>query len=369
MGFLSDLRARSTEQPELTAAMATPYLPSYWSSLVTVSTVTREQALSVPAVARARNIICGTIGSLPINRWQVATNTRLPALPLQYQPDPDFPKSVTFAWLADSMLFYGVGYLQVLELYADNRVSRFRWIDPNRVQPVLDALGVNVQGYLLDGIQTPANGIGSLKVFPALDQGLLFRGSRTIETAIELEEAANRQAKEPAPQVHLSNKGVPLPAAKIKELLEAWKAARRERSTAFTNGDIDIKTVGFSPADQQLVEARAFHSGEIARLAGIPAWYLNAETASMTYSNTEQERRSLIDFSLKPFLRAIEERLSMADFQPSGNEFRFDLDAFLRGSSEEQMRVITGYVSAGIMSEDEARAAIDLSPRGAENAN
>ena len=30
---------------------------------------TREQAMSVPAVARARNIICSTVGSLPIETY------------------------------------------------------------------------------------------------------------------------------------------------------------------------------------------------------------------------------------------------------------------------------------------------------------
>jgi HK97 family phage portal protein len=369
MGFLSDLRAKSAE-PELTAAAGyMPYLPSYWSSLVVATSITRDQALTVPAVARARNILCGTIGAMPLTRWQIRDNRRIDALPLQYQPDPDMPKSVTMAWLVDSILFYGVGYVQVIEQYADTRVSRFRWIDPNRVQPLVDALGVNVTGYLLDGMDTPKTGIGRLIVFPGIDQGLLYRGSRTITTAIELEEAANRAAKEPLPQAHLANKGVPLPSAKITEVLEAWKEARRTRSTAFTNGDIDLKVIGFNPAEQQLVEARSFHAAEIARLVGIPSWYLNAETASMTYSNTEQERRSLIDFSLKPYLRLIEERLSMSDFLPGGLEFRFDLDSFLRGSSEEQMRVITGYVSSGIMDLPEARAAIDLSPRGAESAN
>lgn len=369
MGIISDLRTQAPKpEPEVQAALGfSPYLPSYWSTLITTTSVTREAAMTVSAVARARNIICGTIGALPLNRWTVRDNRKLDALPLQYQPDPDMPKAVTMAWLADSIMFYGVGYVQVLEQYADGRVSRIRWIDPGRVQPLTDALGINVIGYLLDGMDTPNTGIGRLIVFPGIDQGLLYRGGRTIQTAIELEEAAKRAAQEPVPQTHLANKGVPLPAAKISELLEGWKQARQTRSTAFTNGDIDIKTIGYDPKSAQMVESRQFHASEIARLAGIPAWYLNAETASMTYSNTEQERRSLIDFSLKPYLKVIEERLSMSDFLPSGVEFRFGLDDFLRGSSEEQMRVITGYVSAGIMSLEEARASIELTPRGADS--
>ncbi len=58
--------------------------------------------------------------------------------------------------------------------------------------------------------------------------------------------------------------------------------------------------------------------------------YGSAETTSMTYSNSVSERRSLIDFSMKPILAAIEQRLSMPDFCPSTGEIRFSLDAMAK---------------------------------------
>jgi HK97 family phage portal protein len=364
MGIIANLRAKA--EPQVQAAYETPIFPNYFSALIGASYVTRQQAMQVPAVARARNIICGTIGAMPINRWSIPTNTKQDSIPLQYAPDPDVQKSVTYSYIADSMLFFGVAYVQVLEQSADGRVSRFRWISNERITGNTNAAGTEIISYTLDGGTTPQSGIGSIKAILSPDQGILTRAGRTIQTAIELEEAANRAAKEPAPNVIMIHHGVPMVEAKVTQLLEKWKSARRERSTAFVNGgEVDVKAFQFNPAEQQLVEARQFHASEIARACGIPAWYLNAETASMTYSNTEQERRSLIDFSLKPYLRAIEERLSMRDFLPDNLEFRFDLDDFLRGSSEEQMRVITGYTAAEILSVNEARELIDLSPRGA----
>lgn len=365
MGIFDSVRGKQI-LPTVEAAISEPYIPSYWSTLVTVTTITREAALTVPAVSRARDIICGTIGAMPIHRWAINGNRRLDPIPLQYAPDPDMPKAVTYAWLADSMLFYGVGYVQVLEVYADGRVSRFRWIDPQRVQPVLNSLGTEIQAYLLDGVNVPQSGIGSLKVFPGIDQGLLSRAGRTIEVAVQLEKAAELAAKEPTPTAHLMNKGVPLPKERLAAVKAEWAEARKTGRTAVTNGDFDLRTVGYSASEQQLVEARQYTSAELSRAVGIPAWYLNADAASMTYSNTEQERRSLIDFSLKPYLTAIAERLSMNDFVSRDIELRFDLDDFLRGSTMEQMQVITGYLAAGVLSEDEAREAIDLSPRGSE---
>jgi HK97 family phage portal protein len=362
VGLLSNLRGVSTSATESTveAAFETPISPSFWTGILQQSYVTRQQAMTVPAVNRARNVTCGTIGSLPLVRYDMRNNTRLDPLPWQYQLDPDVPQSITLTWLVDSLFFFGVAYLQVLELYPDGRVQNARWISPERVQILTNPAGTEVTGYLLDGDTLPNEGVGSLKSFAGPDQGFIYRAGRTVQTALELEEAANRAAKEPMPQIILKNKGVNLGAVKVKEMLDGWKAARRERSTAYLNGDVDAQAIGFSGSENQLVESRQFHASEIARAANIPAWFLNADVASLTYSNVQQERRSLIDFSLRPLLTAIEERMSMQDFLPPNIVVKFDLDDFLRGSSIEEMQVMTGYVAAGIMTIGEARDKIDL---------
>jgi hypothetical protein len=46
----------------------------------------------------------------------------------------------------------------------------------------------------------------------------------------------------------------------------------------------------------------------------------------MTYSNAvRNERRSLVDFSLRPILKSVEERLSLPDFVPNPVMVRFAL--------------------------------------------
>ena len=53
-----------------------------------VNTVTREQAMQVPAVARARNIICATIGSLPLEVRRESNNSKVTTPLFIRQPDP-----------------------------------------------------------------------------------------------------------------------------------------------------------------------------------------------------------------------------------------------------------------------------------------
>lgn len=327
-------------------------------------TVTRQEAMSVPAVARARNIICSTVGSLPLQQYSAITGRELETQsPLLYQPDLDSPKSVTYAWLADSILFYGVGYLIVTEVESDGRPRHWRWLDPARVSPQLNGDNTIIIGYQVDGAAAPQTGVGSIIAFNGMDEGLLRRAARTIKTAVELENAAYRSAQEPVPQTVLQSTGVDLPDDKVSSVLTKWKTARQTRSTAYLYSGLKMETVGFDPKSQQLVEARQFHASEIARAAGIPAWYLNAEMASMTYSNTEQERRTLIDFSLRPILSAIEDRMSMYDITPRATKVAFDIDDFLRGSMNERAQIATTLFSSGIIDEVEARYIVDLDPR------
>lgn len=364
---IADFDAQSSE-PQILTATDTAYNTGlyYPGSFNEYAWPVGElEAMSVPAVARAVNIIASTVGHLPLERYSAITGKHINSVPLFYQPDPNSPRPMTYGALAKSMILYGVGYTQVLETYADDgRPSRMRWVSPTRVTKVYNNNNTMVVGYLLDGTQVPDSGVGSLIAFPYIDsEGLLIRASRTIRTAIELEQAAQRAAAEPAPQMVLRNNGVDLPNEKVTALLERWKEARRTRNTAYA-GNLEVQQFGFSAKDSALVESRQFMASEIARAVGIPAWYLNAETASMTYSNTEQERRTLIDFSLAPVLDCISQRLQMTDISPRAVEVRFDLDEFLRGDSMQRLEYVERLLDRNLITTETAIRELDLSDEG-----
>lgn len=369
MGFLDNLRgvkSTPTLEPQIQAAWENPFLPNWWST--SIPRVSRQRAMTVPAIARARNLVSGICGSMPLHRVNRFDNSRLPEIPLQLQPDPMHPASVTWSYIFDSIMFYGVSYCQVLSEYQDGRIQHFRWLDPSLIQENVDHNNV-VVGYNYDGRDMPTSGVGRVIIFESFEDGILSRGGRTIETAIELQEAANRAAKEPAPQVILKNEGVDLPAAKIQDILAGWKAARRERATAYLNASMKIETVGYNARENQLVEAQQFMSTELARLCNIPPHFLGSDYAqSMTYANVETERRNLVDLSLKPYIVAVESRLNMPDFSTRDVQYRFDMDSFLRGNATERVMITKTLLETGVIDLAEARMMEDLSPRGNDNA-
>lgn len=379
MGLLNAMRINNSAyvmpEIEVTAATAEMYPVNpmnlgYTPDMGYLQPVSRRAAMTVPAVARARNIIAGTIASLEMQTYLESTEAELPNRPVIKQPDPSLARSTTTVWTIDDLIFYGVAYWTILATSPeDGRVTQARRIDPLRVNTRTDATGQLILAYTVDGVDVPMRGVGSLIVFWGPDEGVLARASRTINAAIELEAAALRMAQEPVPAMVLRNEGMNLPADQKEALLTAFKSARRTRSTAYVEGPINLEVVGLDSAQMQLTEARAYTASEIARVMNIPAWYINAESATSTYSNVSAERRSLLDFSLRPYLDSFESRLSMDDITPRGQYVEVEMDDFLRGNPTERVDIIVKLLDSGIINIDEARAMEDLAPRGGAPTN
>jgi len=327
----------------------------------TPSTATRGQAMAVPTIARARNIICSTLAGLPLEVYSKINGSHVASPSVINQPDPRVPGSAVYAWLAEDIWMHGIGYGQVMEQYGDTgRVRAWTRVAPDRVTPKLNHLQTEIIGYQVDGSIVPNQGVGSLVVFYGLDEGLLNRAGRTIRAAHALEQAAETFAKEPVPLQVLKSNGTNLPAERISKLLESWRMARLNKSTAFLNADVELQALGIDPAKLQLNEARQYVALELARACNLPAYFVSAESTSMTYSNAISERKALIDFSMKYILTAIEQRLSMPDFVSSTTEVRFSLDDFLRGDPLQRAQVYEILNRIGAMSVEQIQEEEDL---------
>lgn len=358
--------ARPSQPLDVTAALTPIQISdSVYNILGGSTNTTRQLAMSVPSVARARNIICGTIGSLPLTTFNRITGQYVDPHRVINQPDPRVAGFVIYNWLAEDIWLYGAGYGQVLDMYAatdGGRVRAWTRISPDRVTVDTDFRNTEITGYKVDGQAVPLSGVGSLIRFDGPDEGFLHRAGKTVAAAVYLENAAVNYAKEPAPSMVIKSNGTNLTAERISSLLNAWKTARQTRSTAFLNADVNLEQFGFDPKSLQLSEARQYVALELARACGIPAYFLSAESTSMTYSNAVSERRSLVDFSLRPILKAIEERLSLPDFVPNPVMVRFALDDFLRGNALERAQVYEILNRIGAMSIEQIQREEDLIP-------
>ena len=349
MGIRDIFASRSVETvmpasgADVAASMPVTSLDSLTPFFGGVNTATREEAMSVPTVARGRNIICSSIASIGLEVIDRSTGMEIEdATPRVIRtPDPRVPGSATYVWTCEDLLFYGYAYWQITELFSETyRVRSVQRVSPARVTIQTNSLATEIEYYMVDGSPVPNTGIGSLVVFNGNDEGLLNRAGKTIRTGAELERAAAMYAREPVPSMVLKSNGTALPADRIAKLLDSWGVARRNRSTAFLNADVTMEAVGFDPEKLQLNQARSYVSTELARALGIPAYYVDAETgSSMTYSNATTQRQTLLDFSLIPLMTSISERLSMPDFVPQSQSVKYDLSDYLRGSDLERANI------------------------------
>jgi hypothetical protein len=178
--------------------------------------------MAIPSAARARNIICSTVGSLPIEQYNHFTNEHIRPNRVIMQPDPRVAGSAIYSWIAEDLLLYGVAYGMVMDAYAATDASRIRaWtrIAPGRVFASLNGNSTEIEYYTVDGKRVPPYGLGSLIVFNGLDEGILNRAGRTIKAAASLEQAAEMYAKEPMPQMVLKSNGTNLTPERITKLI------------------------------------------------------------------------------------------------------------------------------------------------------
>jgi HK97 family phage portal protein len=359
---LRDLFAKAPQSVGLTvdaAATPAPFNISQNSYFYPLSSATRAQAMAIPTIARARNILC-SLATLPLEQYIKSTGAHVEPNRVINQPDSRVPGSAIYAYIAEDLLFHGVAYGQVMSMYADGRIQEWTRVAVDRVTYQTNDTQTEIVAYRVDGSAVPSMGVGSLVVFNGLDEGFLSRAGRTIRAAVALENASEAFAKEPVPMMVLKSNGTNLTSERIGKLLEAWRVARSTRSTAFLNADVELQAMGIDPNKLQLNEARQYVALELCRAIGLPAYFASAETTSMTYSNATAERRSLIDFGGRNLLLAIEQRLSMPDFVGQGNEIRYSLDEYLRGNPLERAQVYEILNRIGAMSVQEIREEEDL---------
>lgn len=329
---------------------------------VFASSVTRDFALSVPAVLRGRNILC-SIATLPLQHFRTGSNEAVRSGLLE-QIDPQTPNVVTLAQTVEDLIFDGIAWWQITAYGWDGFPASAQHVDLSRVSldpppgaPRTLPSGVDRSSVVwLDG--KPVSGSDMIR-FDSPNPPLLKAGRRAIRRAALLDAAAARYAEDPRPLDYFAPAEDSDPEDdEVQAILDDWIDARRRRSTAYVPGSLMYKTVDSpSPADLQLAQLQARASLDLANALGLDPEDLGVSTTSRTYSNVTDRRRDRINDTLSPFMLAITSRLSMNDVTRRGYGVRFDLTDYLKADPMTQANVAAVYLDRGVWTREEARAA------------
>jgi hypothetical protein len=314
--------------------------------------LTRAGAWRISAVAAGLQIIAGTIGSLPIARLDRENRTIPPGLFAQI--DPDEPTPATLTRLVEDLVLFPAAYLVVIARYADGYPRHARYVPFEEVtEPGLEDPYV----YRVRDLEVPASDV--LR-FPSHWPGLLEVGARVLRTTVNLETTANRLAGTELPAGILKNHGPDLAPAEVDALLAAWEAGRSRRLTGYLNAVLDYEAQQWNAEELQLIAGREFQTAEVARLLNLPPSDLNAPTSdSLTYATVEGARLDRLN-RLRPYVVALESRLSLPDVTPRGQRSVVDVADYLRSDTRNRFETYAIATGSGILTIEEARRREDL---------
>ena len=301
----------------------------------------------MPAIARGRNVLCGTISSLPIRAYSTVAGVtgEVDGPAWLDTPDPRYTRVWLLAQTLDDLIFHARAYWLVAGRYATGFPAGFHYVEHRRVgwsnRRGADITRYNIPPELdggwtltVDGLPVADRDVIRFDAFTGT--GMLEYGAREIRAALALSDAARRFASVELPVGVLQDLGPGLSDEEIDLTLARWEMARRTRQTAYLGSSFkyDAQTA-LDPAKLQLIEARQQSAVECARLLNLPAQYVSAPmgAGNITYQNVESMRRELIDVACGPWIAGIEQRLSMNDVTARGTQLRFDIDAFTRSTS------------------------------------
>jgi phage portal protein BeeE len=131
----------------------------------------------------------------------------------------------------------------------------------------------------------------------------------------------------------------------------------------------EIKEYGGTSAASEMLSARDYQVGEIARMFHIPASLLEYAVAgsSLTYQNVGMEFEKLLRQCLRPdYMEAIEQ--TMSDLLTRSTVARFNSDALTLADIKTRYEVYGIGIDKGIISTEEAREFEGFTPGDVENA-
>lgn len=300
------------------------------------STVTREEALQVPAVLRGRNMIAN-IATLPMR--QIDKNRKTVTDTLFEQYDPQVPNVVHLAMTVEDLLFDGIAWWEKVRTDSFGWPKDVRHVDSRRVSITPPNKGyVNPLPSGFDPASTiyvdgkPRRGSDFIR-FDSPQPPLLVTARRAVRRAILLEELAVMYADNPG----LSDYFTPaagmagLDEEEVRSILQAWVAARKKKRTGYVPETLEHHTVQApNPQELQLVSLQAKASLDIANALGVDPEDLGVSTTSRTYANATDRRQDRVNDVMSAYMKAITDRLNMGDVTKRGNRVVFDLDDYMR---------------------------------------
>jgi len=139
--------------------------------------------------------------------------------------------------------------------------------------------------------------------------------------------------------------------------------AKEGRPVMALPGGHELKSIGFSPEQMQLLDLQQFCIEQIARIYSLPPVFLQ-DLSKGTYSNVEQQDLNFVKHTLRRWIEQSEQEMNLKLFgRESDMTVRFNVDSLLRGDLKTRMEAHATAIQNGIKTPNEARTTEGLEPK------
>lgn len=370
-----------------------PRTPEYWVQQLfgggglTTSGVPMDEdtALTLSAYWNGINIISGAIGWLPIMVYERKPDGGRKPAPthpvytlVHDRPNP-YMDALTFKrTLEGHVKGWGNGYAAIER--NGSGVPKALWPRrPDRTTPETKSIMVDGKPEMIVVYRTTVD--GKERLVPFWDmlhiKGLGFDGLRGYSL---VNYARDSLGAAKAAETHgasiFRNNGTPASVlthpgvldedgeTNLRKSWEQYRGAENTGKMAILEEGMDIKTIGLSNKDAQLLTTRKFDIAEIARWLNIPVHMLK-EMDRSTFNNIEHQGIEFVTWTLTPSMVGWEQEINYKLFGPTERTkffAEFIPAALLRGDTKTRYEAYRIAIASGWLQPDEARRFENMNP-------
>jgi HK97 family phage portal protein len=337
------------------------------------STITKEQAMEIPAVAMAVNLISDTVASLPVKLYKntgdkiscVDDDPRVSLLNLDTKDTLDgfqYKKA-----LIEDFLMYGAGYTyinrarnKVVSLhYVSNRSVSVR-VDPNPIfkkNTILVWGGEYKDWEFIKLTRKTRNGATGVGIVQENNQPLSVAYNVMLFESMLYRTGGNKKGF-----LKAQNRLSPDAMRELKSAFNNLYANNTENVVVLNNG-LEFQEANNSSVEMQVNQNKVTNASEIAKMFSVPVELLNGKATG----GNEMLYDSFIKMSILPILKAFETALNkdlLLDNEKGSFYFAFDTTDLLKGDIEKRFKAYEVAVKNGIFQVDEVRHMENFSPLG-----
>jgi len=351
--FIADkIKSETTAPPANKAAAAYGMMPStnnsgagmvglYYSY---IEGQARNKCMSIPTVSRARDLMASVVSCMQLRQYSEMWNgnemEKVPLAPRSWlrRIDPALPNNFILSWTFDDLFFYGRAFWYITGRTADGYPASFTRLPAAMVQ-TLDQAGpvwfAPSKQIIFNGGELDPNDVVQ---FLSPIQGIIYQSTQSVETALKLESARNRNSSSQIPAGILrQTSGEPMSGQELADLASAFQKARDTNQIAALNEFVQYQELLTTPDKMLLIDSAEFQAMEMARLCNIPPYLAGISVGSYSYQSSSEARADLWNFGVRAYADCITSTLSQNNVLPNGTYVEFDSDAYLEGSYTEQM--------------------------------